>query len=174
MTTLRIRLIHWNAAEAEEKATKLGSFGYDVDFEPFTRAALNLLHHDPPAAVVIDLTRLPSHGRDVGVGLRRFKAPRHVPLVFVEGDAKKVDRIRQLLPDATYASWSRIRSSLNRAIVKPSAEPVVPRSSMEGYAGAPLAKKLGIKPGSIVVLIGAPSDFKGALGELPDGVTLRR
>jgi len=174
MTMLRIRLIHWNAAEAEKRAAKLRSFGYDVDFEPFTPAALNLLRQEPPTAVVIDLTRLPSQGGDVGVALRKFKATRHVPLVFVEGDPEKVARIKHLLPDAAYTSWSRIRSSMHRAIAEPPAEPVVPRSTMEGYAGAPLAKKLGIKPGSIVVLIGAPSDFEGALGALPEGVTLRR
>lgn len=44
---------------------------------------------------------------------------------------------------------------------------------MEGYAGAPLAKKLGIKPGSTVVAIDAPSSFVQTLGEIPDDVTLR-
>ena len=36
-----------------------------------------------------------------------------------------------------------------------------------GYSGTPLVKKLGIKPGSSLALIGAPSDFKAELIGLP-------
>jgi len=39
-----------------------------------------------------------------------------------------------------------------------------------GYSGTPLPRKLGIKPGHRVALIGAPAGFSGTLGELPDGV----
>ena len=46
--------------------------------------------------------------------------------------------------------------------------------STAGYSGTPLVKKLGIKPGSTLGLIGAPDDFDVTLGELPDGVTVRR
>ena len=43
-----------------------------------------------------------------------------------------------------------------------------------GYSGTPLPKKLGIKPGSAVALLGAPRDFaKRTLGRLPEGVRLR-
>lgn len=41
---------------------------------------------------------------------------------------------------------------------------------MAGYSGTPLPRKLGIKPGHRVALIGAPAGFSGTLGELPDGV----
>jgi hypothetical protein len=41
---------------------------------------------------------------------------------------------------------------------------------MAGYSGTPLAKKLGIKEGSLVVLIGAPAGFSGTLEPLPAGV----
>jgi len=43
-----------------------------------------------------------------------------------------------------------------------------------GYSGTPLVKKLGIKPGATLGLIGAPDGFDDTLGELPDGVTVRR
>ena len=36
-----------------------------------------------------------------------------------------------------------------------------------GYSGTPLVRKLGIKPGSRLGLIGAPEGFDGTLGELP-------
>jgi hypothetical protein len=41
-----------------------------------------------------------------------------------------------------------------------------------GYSGTPLAKKLGIKPGMTVGLIGAPPELAHALGELPEGARL--
>jgi hypothetical protein len=43
-----------------------------------------------------------------------------------------------------------------------------------GYSGTPLPRKLGIKPGARLALIGAPSDFDATLGELPPGVAVRR
>lgn len=39
-----------------------------------------------------------------------------------------------------------------------------------GYSGTPLPKKLGIKPGHRIRLIGAPAGFEHTLGELPDSV----
>jgi hypothetical protein len=43
-----------------------------------------------------------------------------------------------------------------------------------GYSGTPLAKKLGIKPGDTVALVGAAAGFEDDLDGLPDGVRLRR
>lgn len=37
-----------------------------------------------------------------------------------------------------------------------------------------MPKKLGIKPGSVVALVGAPDGFEETLGELPEGVVLLR
>ena len=49
-----------------------------------------------------------------------------------------------------------------------------PRPSVAGYSGTPLPKKLGIKPDSVVALVGAPAGFEKTLGELPAGAVLRR
>lgn len=168
----RVHLIHWNAAEAEERADRLRTAGYQVVYERLDPAGLRAMREDPPSAVVIDLNRLPSQGRDMAVAIRKYKATRHVPLVFLDGDPEKVARIKELLPDAVYTTWSQIGSSLEHAIAQPPAEPVVPGSTMAGYAGAPLPKKLGIKANSVVVLVGAPEGFEETLGELPDGVAL--
>jgi hypothetical protein len=171
----RIRLIHWNAAEGEERAARLRKAGHSIEFE--TRpdpTLLRRLRDDPPSAVVIDLERLPSHGRDVGVALRQYKSTRHVPLVFAGGAPEKVARVRKLLPDAVFTPWSRIRGALRRALAHPPADPVVPGSVMAGYAGRPLAAKLGIKPDQVVGLIGAPEGIERTLGRLPEGATLRR
>ncbi len=149
--------------------------GYEVDSKPLDGpAALRALRDDPPAAVLIDLSRIPSHGRDVALAVRQYRATRQVPLIFAEGDPEKVARVAELLPDAVYTRWSRMRASLARAIARPSGRPVVPRSLLAGYAGAPLAKKLGIRAGSVVALWGAPQGFEQALAELPEGARLRR
>src|SRR5438105_2697716 len=80
----RIRLVHWNAAEAEERSARLRAAGYEVDCEPLDgEASVRAIRHDPPDAVVIDLSRLPSHGRAVALVLREQKATRQLPLLFV-------------------------------------------------------------------------------------------
>jgi CheY-like chemotaxis protein len=168
-----VRLIHWNADEAEERAELLRAAGYRVDCSlPRGPELLRKLQKDPPLAVVIDLSRIPSQGRDIALALRQYKSIRRVPLVFVGGDPDKVERIRQILPDAVYTPWSRMRSSLRQAIAHPPANPVIPSSSMEGYSGTSLPKKLGIKPDSIVALVNAPERFRDTLGDLPAGVQL--
>lgn len=169
-----IRLIHWNEEEAIAKSVKLEAAGFMVDIEPFGPASLRELRRKPPAAVVIDLNRLPSQGRDVGIAVRQHRATRDVPIVFVEGEPAKVARIKQLLPDAVYTRWGRISSSLKRAIANPPAEPVVHKSSLVGYSGTPLPKKLGIKSGYVVALVNAPKGFEETLGRLPEDVQLRR
>src|SRR5918992_1534692 len=46
---------------------------------------------------------------------------------------------------------------------------------MAGYSGTPLPRKLGIKPGHRMLVLGAPDGFlEQTLGELPDGVTVGR
>jgi hypothetical protein len=43
---------------------------------------------------------------------------------------------------------------------------------MSGYSGTPLAKKLGIKEGSRLLLVGAPDTYATLLEPLPEGVQL--
>ena len=171
----RIRLIHWNADEGAERVEQLCAVGYRVDFAVLKGGGdLRGLASDPPDAVVIDLHRLPSAGRDMGLFLRKQGSTRRLPLVFAGGDSAKVARIRELLPDATYTSWSRMRESVDRAIRNAPAEPVVPDSALAGYSGTPLPKKLGIKEDMAVALIDAPEDFETTLGDIPPGVVFHR
>ncbi len=46
--------------------------------------------------------------------------------------------------------------------------------TLDSYRGVPLAKKLGIRAGSSVALIGAPPGFEEALGALPEGACVLR
>jgi hypothetical protein len=170
----RVRLIHWKAEEAAERIAKLRAAGYEVEYSELDGDGYRSLKNDPPAAFVIDLSRAASHGMEVGTGLRGYKTTRAVPLVFVEGAPEKVERIKRLLPDATFTTWSKIRSSLKTALANPVANPVKPESNLAGYSGTPLPKKLGIKPGMTVALVNAPKDFESTLGELPEGVKFKK
>lgn len=176
MAKRRVLLVHWNATEARARAARLRDAGYTVrihskeaDGEGFKRVRAH-----PPDAVVIDLDRLPSHGRACGVWLRQTKPTRHVPILYVGGDDERIARTRKLLPDAVFSSWRRVRGDLRRAVAAPApGAPVVP-DTMAGYSRTPLAKKLTIREGKKVALLEAPDDFGQTLGSLPDGVTLRR
>jgi hypothetical protein len=168
-----IRLIHWNEAEAAERAGRLRALGYVVhDAPPNGPSLLKELAQAPPAALVIDLSRLPSQGRDVGVSVRQRKATRGLPLVFVGGEPEKVAHIRALLPDAVYTVWEAIDTALPEAIAHPPENPVVLDSVFAAYAGKPLAEKLGIRPGVAAGLVRPPAGFVEQLGELPAGARL--
>ena len=170
----RVQIIHWKSTEAQSKVAFLQDNGYNAKYDAYSPATLKRWRANPPDAFVIDLTRLPSHGRDVALALRQAKSLRFVPLVFVDGKVETVRRIRRLLPDAIYTPWRRVRSALRRGLAKPAADPIVPSSTLAGYSGTPLPKKLGIKPGSVVVLIDAPPAFTTTLGTLPPDVAFRR
>jgi CheY-like chemotaxis protein len=170
----KVRLIHWKPVEAEVEISKLRAGGYEVDFEVFDGPpAMRRMKEEPPTAVIIDLTRLPSQGRDVALAVRHAKTTRHIPIVFVGGDPDKVERIQKLIPDAVYTEWNQIAQALDHAISHPLESPVVPKSLLNGYADAPLLKKLGVKADTTLALIDAPPGFPKKLGKLPDGVTIK-
>jgi len=168
-----LHLVSWEEGKARAWVRELEAVGHTVRYEASDPGRqLRALVEDPPAAVLIDLSRSPSMGRDLGIALRVRASTRHVPLVFLEGAPLKVDNVREVLPDAHYAVWAEIASALDRALGRPLVDPVVPGSALAGYSGTPLPKKLGIKPGSRVLLAGAPPDFPDTLGPLPEGATL--
>jgi CheY-like chemotaxis protein len=172
---MRVQLVHWNEAEGRERARELRAAGLLVAYEPDAPAALRALQDELPDAVAIDLTRLPSHGRELAWALRQRARTRRVPLVFLGGVAEKVARIRGELPDAIYADWDGAVRALERAAAPASgaarAEPVVPRQT-HFYAAKPLAAKLGWKPGATLALDGAPDGFERTLGAPPAGAKL--
>jgi hypothetical protein len=165
-----IQLVHWNAAEAQPLADRLAAAGYDVAGDVSdVPILLKRLRASPPAALVIDLSRLPSQGRDIGMAMRVTASTRGVPLIFVGGDPAKVAPIRARLPDAVYTAWDGIEDSLAQAIANPPQHPVAITSQLDGYSGKPLLTKLGIKPGMRVALSGEPPDFRTLLDPLPQG-----
>jgi hypothetical protein len=160
----RVRLVHWNAEEAAAKVELLRVAGYDAvyggEFKDWKRDLVD--------AIAIDLSRLPSHGREVATAWRGSKATRQIPIFFVEGAPEKVEAMRQVFPDAIYTTWPRLTAALKR--VKPLENPVVPTQMMDRYAGRTTAQKLGVKENSMVTVVDPPRDYLRVLGDLPEGV----
>ncbi len=169
-----VRLICWREDLAKEHARFLETAGFQVDASTLNPPGIvSHLRTISPEAVIIDLDRLPSHGREVAVALRGSKATRHIPILFAGGAPEKVERIRDELPDAFFSDWKHVASALKKALKAPPADPIRPTAHMERYRGSSLVTKLGLKPAMKVALIGAPEGFAETLGELPDGVQLQ-
>lgn len=170
----RVHLFHFNLSEAAHRAEQLKSLGVTVTRQlPDGMQFFKTFKVVPPDVVIIDLSRLPSQGRDIGIYLRTSKATRFIPLIFVDGSPDKILKTQGQLPDAIYTSWEKIGEALTMALAQPVKNPVVPASSLAGYSGTPLPKKLGIKEYMTVGLIHAPADFAVQLGQLPPNVTIK-
>ena len=169
----RIQLVHWKEEEGRQRARELRGAGLRVEYEADGPTALRAAREEPPAVVLIDLTRLPSHGREMAWALRQNKKTRGVPLVFVGGAPEKVERVRKELPDAVFTSWEKVVPAVERAQRAPPRDPVVPKST-HFYGSKPLAGKLGLKEGGRLRLVGAPKGFEKAMGELPTGAKTTR
>jgi CheY-like chemotaxis protein len=136
----RIRIVHWNAAEAEERAGRLPAHAFAVDSDQVGQPGLRRLRQAPPDAVVIDLSRLPLQGRDLAGGLRTYKDTRRVPLIFVGGDPQKVTSIKELLLDAVYTAWDQIVGALQQTIASPPTDPLSAPRRWPAMAARPCRK----------------------------------
>jgi hypothetical protein len=164
--------VHWKDAEGRERARELRAAGLRVDYAEDAVAALRAGKARPPDAFVIDLSRLPSHGREMAWALRESAKTRAIPLVFAGGEPAKVARLRAELPDATYADWPGIARAIERALAAPLRAPVVPKRE-HYYGSKPLAAKLGLAAGATLALVAAPAGFERVLGPLPEGAVLK-
>lgn len=149
----RVRLIHWKAAEAAPVVARLERVGHTVDY--VERPDQRVLRAAGPEAIVIHLGRLPSHGREVGVWLRQSKATRAIPLLFAGGEPDKIDRVREVLPDAVFTDDD---AGLLRALKNLSAVTALPPRPAPEHA-KPLSAKLGLQAGMKVQVIDAPGGF---------------
>jgi len=168
----RVRIIHWRKEDAAPLVEAVRKCGFTPEYNgewngsEVARAIRNTL----PDAVAIDLSRLPSHGREMAVWIRNLKSTRHIPLVFVNGEDEKLARIREILPDAIYTTTARIGPALKKACKGKAESVVVPAPMMQRYAGRTTAQKLGIAAASVVSVIDAPRGYAATLGPLPEGV----
>jgi len=166
----RLQLIHWKESEGLVRAQELRDLGHSVQYEADGSAALALLRAEPVDVIVIDCTRLPSHGRAAAHVLRQRQGTRFVPLVFLGGEEAKLAQLRDELPDAVFAAWDGAEPAIEHALAHPAREPVVPESQS---AHKPLCEKLGWKPGTTLALVAAPAGFERTLGSAPAGASLR-
>lgn len=168
----RVRLFHWKPAEAAACVEALEAAGHTAIYHPPTQhSSLSGWRDDAPDAFVIDLSRSPSHGRAIGMALRKSSASRALPLVFAGGADDKVSVVRATLPDAVFTPWSEIAESLRAAFAHPVAAPIVPKE-MPGATQTTLTAKLGIRANKRVLTLNPPAGFVDWLGALPDGAEL--
>src|ERR1035438_4793912 len=124
----RVLVMHRDVAEARPGGGGLGGGGCAG---PPSRSrgpkGFRGTRQDPPHAILIDLTRLPSYGKAMGVLLRQQKALGGIPLVFVEGDPDKATQVRTVLPDAVFTTWAKIAVAIPRAIRQAPREATPPR-----------------------------------------------
>lgn len=166
----RVQLIHWKESEGRARADELRGLGHSVQYECDGSAALALLRAEPVDVIVIDCTRLPSHGRAAAHALRQRQGTRYTPLVFLGGEQEKLAQLRSELPDGVFAAWDGAQKAIEHALRNPPRDPVVPVSPS---SDKPLADKLGWKPGTTLALVSAPDHFERVLGTPPAGATLR-
>src|SRR5450755_2854346 len=153
---IRVLVIHRDPLEATDWAARLRALGFDAaPYLSLGSKGFRGIRQEPPHAILIDLTRLPSYGKAMGVLLRQQKSLSGVPLVFVEGDPEKTAQVRALLPDAVYTSWAKVDSAIGKAIRRAPREAAPPRDS-----GTPLATKLGIGEGTCVAVVHAPAGLE--------------
>jgi len=156
----RIRLFHWKAEEAVGIADDLRAAGFAVDYEAkFGPELFRAMRQSPPDGVVIDLSRLPSHGREVATALRGNKLTRQIPILFLGGQPEKVAKVREHLPDAGFCERPRLLAALRTCIKERPVNPVVPSQIMDRYSGRTTAQKLGITASSRVAVVDAPRDY---------------
>lgn len=113
MSDKRLLLIHWNSEEAEAYAEALLAQGWRVDVEAEDGArAAKAIKAAPPQAVLIYLTRLPSHGRATAAHLAESKATRTIPIIFVGGEGEALAKTKAALPRASYLSADELAAHL--------------------------------------------------------------
>ncbi len=116
----KLFLFHWNKAEAATLAKSFRSEGWTVGVESENGArGGKKVTDNPPDAVVIYLSRLPSHGRATAGGLRSLKATREVPIVFVDGEKEAQEKIKAVVPNAIYTTSAKVKDILAKYSQQP-------------------------------------------------------
>jgi DNA-binding response OmpR family regulator len=110
----RIFLAQWDAGTARDRAKVLRSAGWCVEAESADGwLAYSRIRIEPPDAVVIDLARKPSHGRELGRSLRYGQALQALAIVFVDGDERDRALARVAVSDARFTSTSELAATLD-------------------------------------------------------------
>ena len=101
-------LVHANEALGAACAKKLARMGYRAVWRRWRSAEIARAKADPPDAVLVDLSRTPSVGRDVAIAMRSHRALLTVPFVLTDGAPEVVEHLRKFLPDAVGSEGRRL------------------------------------------------------------------
>ena len=98
---MRVYYVHWDEAEAKQRARVLEERGHEVEvhWDTGTHAKLKA---PLPDVLVISLDRLPSHGREIAEWLWEAKKRQHIPIVFEGGAGGKIEVTRAKFPRARF------------------------------------------------------------------------
>jgi CheY-like chemotaxis protein len=115
----RLFVFHWNEAECQAHAKARAAEGWAVETESSDGArGGKRVVQNPPDAVLVYLTRLPSHGRETAHAIRAYKATRTVPIVFAGGEGEALDKVKAKVPDGIFTTLDGLSATL-RALKPP-------------------------------------------------------
>jgi hypothetical protein len=143
--------------------------GYRVIADPPENAGgmVRYFRELAPDAVVIDLDRLPSHGRELGLSLRASKSTSHLRLVFAGGLPAKIELVRAAIPDAIFTPWNDgVAAAIERAIAQPDSPRLPSREPSRKTGPGSLERKLDIKPQTHFVIVSVNRNENALLDEL--------
>jgi CheY-like chemotaxis protein len=167
----RVRLLHWKSEQAQAMVELLEGGGFHVEYDAeYSSALMREWRLNPPTAFVIDLTRLPSRGLEIAIALRQSPKTKQVPIVFCEGEAEKLKRIKEALPDAAYCTAKNLLKTLKAS--RPLQVPAKPAAMMNRFGHRTAAQKLGVIEGTTIAAWNAPRNLNNILGELPPGAEI--
>jgi DNA-binding response OmpR family regulator len=131
----KLFLVDWDADAAASHADALRRDGWQVHVESENGGrAYRHIRTSVPDAVVIDLRRRPSHGREVGSALRELRATRSVPIVCIEDGEDAREQTRARIAGVSFSSHdalSYVLADATRAVrdaQKPRARAHTPRT----------------------------------------------
>jgi hypothetical protein len=180
-----LRLICWNEADGAARATILRRAGYRVIADPPENPGgmVRYFRELAPDAVVIDLDRLPSHGRELGLSLHACKSTSHLRLVFAGGIPAKIDIVRAAIPDGIFTPWDNdVAAAIERAIAQPTPLRLPSRELPKDTGPGSLERKLDIKRQTHFAIVSVnrnPNRNDGQwlaelLSSVPDGAVQQR
>jgi hypothetical protein len=164
-----VRLICWNESDAADRARILRRAGYRVIADPPENAGgmVRYFRELAPDAVVIDLDRLPSHGRELGLSLRASKSTSHLRLIFAGGIPAKAELVRAAIPDAIFTLWDNDpAAAIERAIAQPEPPRLPSRELPKATGPGSLERKLDIKPQTHFAIVSVNRNDDAWLTEL--------
>jgi hypothetical protein len=107
-------LVHWNEGEAEDLAAPLKEQGWTITLlHSPGQFKLRGLRKSPPAALVISMRRLPSHGREIADAVWSSKWGREIPIIFFDSKREILASLQEKFPDARFTTWEGLVSILN-------------------------------------------------------------